>query len=121
MSYPKVSKLTQPQVIPAGQGKVIKEYVGRASNGLRRLSVARMVTPPGWEEPWQQPEFHEITIVVSGQLSVESDDDVIVVGPGEIVLAEPGTRVRYSNPFEQEAEYWAVCSPAFSVECAGRD
>ena len=26
----------------------------------------------------------------------------------------------YSNPFEQECEYWAVCVPAFSVARAGR-
>ena len=27
-----------------------------------------------------------------------------------------GSRVRYSNPFEVEADYWSICMPAFSVE-----
>ncbi|MDE2833009.1 MAG: cupin domain-containing protein [Bacteroidota bacterium] len=100
---------------------MIEEYVGQTSNGLRSLSVAHMVAPPGWGEPWQQPEFHEVTIVLRGQLSIESDHNVIVLGPGEIALAQPGARVRYSNPFDEESEYWAICSPAFSIAGAGRD
>ena len=39
---------------------------------------------------------------------------------GETVLVEAGERIRYSNPFDVEAEYWAVCAPAFSPEMAHR-
>ena len=121
MTKPAVNKLTQPQLIPAAEGKIIEEFVGRASNGVQRLSVAHMVAPPGWSEPWQQPAFHEITIVVRGHMSIEHEEGTIVLGPGEIAHAELGARVRYSNPFDKESEYWAVCSPAFSIDAAGRN
>lgn len=121
MSKPEVRKLTEPQVIPVEEGKTIEEFVGLASNGLQSMSVAHMIAPPGWHESWQQPAFHEVTIVVSGQMAIEHEDGVMVVGPGEVALAEPGARVRYSNPFDRESEYWAVCSPAFTVDAAGRD
>ena len=77
--------------------------------------------PPGWDEPFQQPDFDEVTIVLRGRIRVEHDDGATDVAPGETVLVERGERIRYSNPFDEEAEYWAVCAPAFSPETANRD
>ena len=85
------------------------------------VSIAHMTAPAGWCEPWQQPEFHEVTIVLRGKMRIEHPGGTFDLGPGEVALAEPGARVRYSNPFDEESEYWAVCSPAFSVENAGRN
>ena len=42
------------------------------------------------------------------------------LSPGDSITVPRGTTVTYSNPFEQECEYWAVCVPAFSVARAGR-
>ncbi|NBC17149.1 MAG: cupin domain-containing protein [Bacteroidetes bacterium] len=116
-----VRKITSPTAIPVPGGKQIEEHVGRVHTGTTSLSVAHMVAPPGWGEPFQQPTFDEVTIVVRGTMRVEHDEGVMDVGPGETVLVEAGERIRYSNPFGDAAEYWAVCAPAFSPEAARRE
>ena len=115
-----VRKITHPVAIPIYGDKIIHEYVGLASSGTGSVSVAHMAAPAGWGEPWQRPEFDEVTIVVRGRMLLECDDEALTVGEGEVALAPAGTRIRYSNPFEEEAEYWAVCGPAFNAELAGR-
>jgi hypothetical protein len=37
--------------------KTIEEYVGRVNTATDVISIARMVSPPGWSEPGQTPEF----------------------------------------------------------------
>lgn len=80
-----------------------------------------MVAPAGWAEPYQVPEFDEVTIVIRGTMRVEYDGTKIDISAGETVLVEAGERIRYSNPFSEESEYWAVCVPAFSPDAAHRE
>jgi ethanolamine utilization protein EutQ (cupin superfamily) len=105
--------------VPGIGEKVIRELVGHVNTGTEALSVARMTSPPGWEEPAQTPEFDEVTVVLEGSVVVEHDGGTITVGPGEALLARAGERVRYSTP--EGAEYMAVCVPAFSPTNAHRD
>ena len=79
-----------------------------------------MVSPPGWEEPPQTPEFDEYTVVLRGLLRVEHDGGVVDVRAGEAIVTHGGERVRYSTPGEG-AEYIAVCLPAFSPDTVNRD
>ena len=51
----------------------IEEFAGRVNSGHTAVSVARMQSPQGWEEPGQRPEFEEITVVLHGLLHVEHD------------------------------------------------
>jgi mannose-6-phosphate isomerase-like protein (cupin superfamily) len=99
--------------------KHIDEHVGRMSSGHSDVSVARMTSPPGWQEPGQRPEFEEITLVLSGMLRVEHDQGLLEVGPGQAVVTSPGEWVRYSTP--DGAEYIAICLPAFSPQTVHRD
>jgi quercetin dioxygenase-like cupin family protein len=99
--------------------KQIEEYAGRANSGHATVSVARMKSPPGWEEPGQRPEFEEITVVLSGALRVEHEGGTLDVRAGQAVVASPGEWVRYSTP--EGAEYVAVCLPAFSPDTVHRD
>jgi quercetin dioxygenase-like cupin family protein len=101
------------------QPKLIDEFVGRVNTGDERISVARMRSPAGWEEPGQQPEFDEYTIVLDGALHVEHDGGTLEVRAGQAVLAKAGEWVRYSTP--DGAEYVAVCLPAFSPATVHRD
>ena len=41
--------------------KTIREHVGIVNTGDASVSIAHMTTPPGWAEPWQQPDFDEWT------------------------------------------------------------
>jgi mannose-6-phosphate isomerase-like protein (cupin superfamily) len=116
----RIVHLRHPTPIPVPGGKIIEEHAGRVACATDSVSVAHMVAPPGWGEPAQRPEFDEVTVVVRGRLEVRSDEATIVVGAGETVLVPRGVEVRYANPFPEACEYWAVCTPAFTVERAGR-
>ena len=111
--------ITTPTVVPGVGEKLIREVVGNASTGTDTVSVARMTSPPGWEEPAQTPDFDEITVVLEGGVVVEHDGGTISAGPGEAVLARAGERVRYSTP--EGAEYLAICVPAFDLGTVNRE
>lgn len=100
--------------------KRIEEYAGRVNSGHASVSVARMVSPPGWREPGQRPSFEEITVVLAGAVRVEYEGGAIDVRAGQAVVTAPGEWVRYSTP-EGGAEYIAVCLPAFSMDTVQRD
>ncbi len=110
--------VTDPTVVPGVGEKVIRELVGNASTGIDTLSVARMTSPPGWEEPAQTPEFDEVTVVLEGAVVVEHDGGFITAKAGEAILARAGERVLYSTP--DGAEYVAVCVPAFAPDAVHR-
>src|SRR5262245_48265488 len=116
-------KIDRPAVIEAAgfPPKRIEEYAGRVNSGHSAVSVARMVSPQGWKEPGQRPEFEEITVVLRGLLRVEHDGGVTEVGAGEGVVTAPGEWVRYGTPHAGGAEYVAVCLPAFSPATVHRD
>jgi ethanolamine utilization protein EutQ len=47
----------KPFIVPTTDGKLIEEHFGNASNGDSAVSIAHMIAPPGWSEPFQIPEF----------------------------------------------------------------
>ena len=115
--------IPSPTVIASvgNKPKVIEEYVGRVNSGHESLSLARMKSPAGWEEPGQRPEFEEMTLVLDGMLRVEHETGILEVRAGQAVVAAPGEWVRYSSPEEGGAEYVAVCLPAFGLDTVHRD
>ena len=115
--------LAAPTVIQAAGNKPkrIEEYAGKVNSGHESVSVARMVSPAGWQEPGQRPEFEEITVVIRGMLRVEYDSGVLEVRAGQAIVTAPGEWVRYSTPEPEGAEYVAVCLPAFSPATVHRD
>ena len=115
--------IKEPSIIQAAgtKPKRIEEYAGRVNSGHAKVSVARMVSPEGWLEPGQRPDFEEITVVVKGMLRVEHAGGTIDVRAGQAIVAHPGEWVRYSTPEAGGAEYVAVCLPAFSMETVHRD
>lgn len=113
----------RPTVIEAAGNKPkrIEEFIGRVNTNTSGVSVARMRSPAGWQEPGQTPEFAEYTIVLRGMLRVETRAGVFDVQAGQAIITPPGEWVRYSTPGDEGAEYVAVCSPAFSPETVHRD
>ena len=110
-----------PFIVPTSDGKLIEEHVGLASTGEKQLSIAHMVAPPGWSEPFQTPDFDEYTLVSRGKKLFEVDGKEVILQGGQSILIKAGTRVRYSNPFDEECEYWSVCLPAFSLDAVHRE
>ena len=115
--------IERPAIIEAvgTRPKRIEEYAGRVNSGHASVSVARMVSPEGWEEPGQRPEFEEITVVLDGLLRVEHEEGALDVRAGQAVVVAAGEWVRYSSPAAGGAEYVAVCLPAFSPQTVHRD
>jgi mannose-6-phosphate isomerase-like protein (cupin superfamily) len=115
--------IESPTVIKAAgtKPKRIEEFAGRVNSGHAGVSVARMVSPQGWIEPGQRPEFEEITIVLKGLLRVEHGTGVLDVRAGQAVVTAAGEWIRYSTPEPEGAEYMAICLPAFSPDTVHRD
>ena len=115
--------IAAPSVIQAAGNKPkrIEEYAGRVNSGHERVSIARMQSPEGWQEPGQRPAFEEITLVLRGMVRVEFDGGAMDVAAGQAVVTAPGEWVRYSTPNAGGAEYIAVCLPAFSPATVHRD
>jgi mannose-6-phosphate isomerase-like protein (cupin superfamily) len=115
-----IKLIKNPTTIPVPGGKLIEEFIGRINSGDSNVSVAHMIAPANWSEEPQTPEFDEITIMMRGRMQVETPGKTIVLSAGEVFFVQKGIKICYSNPFDEENEYWAICIPAFSVELAGR-
>jgi hypothetical protein len=93
--------ISAPSIVEAAgtKPKHIEEFAGRVNSGHTGVSVARMMSPSGWQEP----------------------EGVLDVHAGQAVVTPPGEWIRYSTPGADGAEYIAVCLPAFSPAIAHRD
>lgn len=110
-----------PFVVPTTDGKRIEEHFGLAFDPKAELSIAHMVAPPGWSEPFQTPEFNEYTFVIKGKKQLIIDGETIVLEAGQSIKVFKNTRVKYANPFSEACEYLAICTPAFSIDLVNRE
>jgi mannose-6-phosphate isomerase-like protein (cupin superfamily) len=101
--------------------KTILEFVGNVNTATSAVSIAKMISPAGWEEPGQTPEFDEYTVVLRGTLKVRTADATFDVHGGQAFIAERKQWVKYSSPYGEGAEYIAVCLPAFHPETVHRE
>lgn len=101
--------------------KIIDEYIGQVNSNNSDISIAKMQSPPGWEEPAQTPDFDEYTIVLRGSMHVRTDTVNFIVKAGEAFIAQKGEKVQYSTPDPEGAEYIAVCLPAFTLQTVHRE
>ena len=112
--------ITEPTRIPVPGGKIINEHVGRVNTGSEAVSVAHMIAPANWAEPFQTPDFDEVTLVLHGSVIVDHEGGSTTVLAGQSILTSAGERVRYSCG-AAGAEYVAVCLPAFGPETVNRE
>lgn len=109
-----------PFIVPTTDGKLIEEHFGLASI-LSELSIAHMIAPPNWSEPFQTPKFDEYTYIIKGKKQFNIEGEIVILNAGQSIKIEKGTRIKYSNPFEVECEYLAICLPAFSMDLVNRE
>jgi mannose-6-phosphate isomerase-like protein (cupin superfamily) len=121
MSLKKYTVQNSPFVVPTTDGKTIKEHFGLASDGNSNISIAHMIAPAGWSEPFQTPEFEEFTFVIKGKKQFIIDGKTIILEAGQSIKIEKNVRVQYSNPFIEPCEYIAICLPAFSMNHVNRE
>jgi ethanolamine utilization protein EutQ len=121
MTLKKYTVQNSPFVVPTTDGKTIKEHFGLASDGNSNISIAHMIAPAGWSEPFQTPEFEEFTFIVKGKKQFIIDDETIILEAGQSIKIEKNVRVQYSNPFIEPCEYLAICLPAFSMNLVNRE
>jgi quercetin dioxygenase-like cupin family protein len=103
------------------KSKIIDEFIGRVNSSTEQISIAKMKSPAGWEEPGQTPEFDEYTIVLNGLLRVETKEKTYDIKAGEGIITFRNEWIKYSTPYPEGAEYFAICVPAFSLETVNRD
>jgi mannose-6-phosphate isomerase-like protein (cupin superfamily) len=118
-----IQKIDIPTVVRAAGNmpKHILEYFGRANSQTNEISIAKMVSPQGWIEPGQRPEFDEYTLVLQGVLKIKTKDKEFEIKAGEAIFVGKNEWVQYSTPIEGGAEYIAICLPAFSRDTVHRD
>lgn len=114
--------ISAPTIIPAAgePPKIIEEFFGRVNSRTSDISIAKMTSPSGWREPGQTPEFDEYTVVLRGELVVETRLETYKVSAGQAIVVNAGEWVRYGTPGPDGAEYIAICLPAFSPETVHR-
>ncbi|RIA08949.1 Cupin domain-containing protein [Flavobacteriaceae bacterium MAR_2010_72] len=121
MKQKQYSVQNSPFIVPTTDGKIIKEHFGLATDGNSKISIAHMVAPAGWSEPFQTPEFDEFTFVIKGKKQFIIEGETIVLEAGQSIKIEKNTRVQYSNPFTEPCEYLSICTPAFSMDLVNRE
>ena len=110
-----------PFIVPTTDGKLIEEHFGLASDNNSEISIAHMVAPAGWSEPFQTPKFDEYTYIIKGKKQFIIDGETVVLEAGQSIKISKNLRVQYSNPFTEPCEYLAICLPAFSIDLVNRE
>jgi hypothetical protein len=87
-----VRVIQEPRRIPGGgqPPETIEEFDGRVNSATATVSVARIVSPAGWSEPGQRPEFDEFSNVLRGVLHVETGEGKLRIAAGQAIITENG-------------------------------
>lgn len=112
---------SNPFKVPTNDGKTILEHFGNVANEQAELSMAFMIAPPQWSEPFQTPEFDEYTFIISGKKQFIIEGETIILEKGQSIKINKNTKVQYSNPFEEACEYLSICLPAFDFNKVHRE
>jgi ethanolamine utilization protein EutQ len=82
-----------PFIVPTIDGKLIEEHHGKATTNNAEISIAHMIAPPKWSEPFQTPEFEEYTYVISGKKQFIIEGEIVILEAGQSIKIEANTRV----------------------------
>jgi len=107
-----------PFVVPTTDGKHIEEHFGLATDGNPQLSIAHMIAPSGWSEPFQTPTFDEYTYIIKGKKQFNVvDGEIIILEAGQSIKIDKNTRVQYSKGLSRINLYIWTCSFALFLRC----
>ena len=86
--------LQGPFVVKTHDGKLTEQPAGHVVSNQSKESVAHIVSPPGWTEPHQNPEFDEYILMVRGRKQIELEGETVTLKVSESLLVHKGARVR---------------------------
>jgi mannose-6-phosphate isomerase-like protein (cupin superfamily) len=84
----------------------------RSEDSDGRISVIETAPAPGVSPPLHHHDFDETFYVMAGELTFRLRDDLITVGPGQLVFAPRGVPHTYANLSGAPARQVIVCTPA---------
>mmetsp|Transcript_9557 Transcript_9557/g.16978 ORF Transcript_9557/g.16978 Transcript_9557/m.16978 type:complete len:279 (+) Transcript_9557:95-931(+) len=97
----------------------ITEYFGNVSSKDGNLSACVAEVKEPCSEAWQQPEFAEWVLVLSGVLHLEHAEGTTVVPAGSGVFLAANERVKWVWP--EACTYVPICMPAFTPDGCRRE
>ena len=68
-----------PFIVPTTDGKLIDEHHGKAATQNNDISIAHMIAPSGWSEPFQTPEFEEYTYIIRGKKQFIIENETVIL------------------------------------------
>jgi hypothetical protein len=85
-------------VVPTTDGKLIEEHHGLATTNNPAISIAHMIAPPKWSEPFQTQNLKNTPISQNSII----EEDTIVLEAGQSIKIERipvfSTLIRLMNP-----------------------
>jgi len=106
-----------PERINNPGGETLQEILGLVAGNVSSHSLAKVSIPPGNAS---SKHFHnyseESYLILSGEATLEINDDIYKLIPGEAVLIESSDVHQISNKGDQDLVFIAVCVPAWSPD-----
>ena len=90
-----------PFIVPTSDGKLIEEHHGLATTQNSEISIAHMIAPPGWNEPFQTPKFDEYTYIMKGKKQFIIEDEVVILEAGQSIKIEKNTRIHITSYYNK--------------------
>ena len=102
-----------PFVVPAADGKLIEEHFGLTSDSNSQISIAHMIAPPDWSEPFQTAEFDEYTYIIKGKKQFVIDDEIVVLEAGQSIKYVKTQEFNIQTLLQNHAYTWPFVYPLF--------
>ena len=101
---------------PLIEGRIVAVFATPDDATSARMAMGISVLPPGYSTPVHHHAAEEFAMVVRGTGSITIDDEVVQVGPGDLVVTPPDSlHVTTSFGDEQLVVYWSY-GPAGSEQ-----
>jgi mannose-6-phosphate isomerase-like protein (cupin superfamily) len=109
-----IRDISRSQEIVAGDNCLLKELLNPLQDDLElRYSLAVGRVQPGGETFLHRLKNSEVYFFLKGTAEIYIDDDIGVVGAGQVVYVPPGASQRVKNVGEDELLFACIVDPAW--------
>ena len=84
----------------------------RSEQSDGQVAVIETAPAPGVGPPLHHHDFDEAFYVLDGELAFQLRDEIVRVGPGELIFAPRGVPHTFANLSDAPARQLIVCTPA---------